>query len=290
VTALLAATRAIHFASLMALFGGSAYGSLLRRAGLSEPPLKPERALFTIAASLALVSGIIWFCLIAGQMSGDWRGSMDPGTLQLAASATRFGQIFLGRFVGLVALWFFCIVRTKPHGLGFSVLAGFLLALLAPISHAAAAGGDIAIMGAASDAAHLLTAGFWVGGLMILATLVPRSGGNPRTLLGPLRLFSIWGSFVVALLVLTGLINAISVLPASAMSFRNAYFDLLSVKVGLALAMVALAALNRWQLAPALRNGGSRAVGHLAASISAEVALGLTIVGIAGYLGVTAPH
>jgi copper resistance protein D len=215
---------------------------------------------------------------------------MDPGTLQLAASATRFGQIFLGRFVGLVALWFFCIVRTKPHGLGFSVLAGFLLALLAPISHAAAAGGDIAIMGAASDAAHLLTAGFWVGGLMILATLVPRSGGNPRTLLGPLRLFSIWGSFVVALLVLTGLINAISVLPASAMSFRNAYFDLLSVKVGLALAMVALAALNRWQLAPALRNGGSRAVGHLAASISAEVALGLTIVGIAGYLGVTAPH
>lgn len=95
---------------------------------------------------------------------------------------------------------------------------------------------------------------------------------------------------MVALLVITGLISAVSILPLSAMSFHNAYFGLLLVKVGLALAMIALAALNRWRFAPALRNGEGRAARCLAGSISAEIALGVTVVGIVGYLGLMAPH
>ena len=289
-TALLAAVRAIHFLSLMAVFGGSTYGLLLRRAGLAEPPAKWARVLFAVAASLAFVSAVAWFCLIAGQMSGDWHGSIDPATLRLVGSATRFGEIFVIRFIGLAVLLPICL-SLKARTTGLSILAALLLASLAPISHAAAAtGGDIAIIGATNDGLHLLMAGFWLGGLMILILLVGMHWKSPAELLGPLRIFSVWGTLVVAVLVMTGLFNAVSILPRSALSLRNAYFALLALKVGLALAMIGLASLNRWQFAPALRSGGHSAVRTLAGSVGTEIALGVAVVGIAGFLGLIGPH
>jgi len=289
VIALLAAARAIHLASLMAIFGASAYLVLLRRAELPCPPARPMRILLVLAASLALASSTAWFCLIAGQMSGSWANATDLPTLRLAASGTRFGQIFLARFVGLTALWLLCVFP-RVHALAIAILAGLLLATLGFVSHAAAINGDLAFGAAANDAVHLLTAGFWLGGLMALALLVPRHWRDPAELLGPLRIFSIWGTLVVALLVATGMINAVSILPLSALSFHNPYFGLLAVKVGLALAMVAFASLNRWRFAPAIRNQRAGAVRHLAGSIGAEIALGVSVVGIVGILGLIAPH
>jgi putative copper resistance protein D len=287
---LLAAARAIHFASLMAIFGGSTYAVLLRRAGFWKSPPKGVRALFAIAATLAIVSGIIWFCLIAGQMSGSWQGSVDPSVLQLAASGTRFGHIFLTRFIGLIGLWLVCVIKPRRNTLALPILAGLLLVSLAPISHAAASGGDIATTGAVSDAIHLATAGFWLGGLMVLSLLIASHRGDGAALAGSLRIFSFWGSAVVALLAITGVMNALSILPVPMMSLSNPYFDLLLVKVGLTAVMVVLAALNRWRFAPALPGGGERSMRQLASSVGLEIALGLLVVAIVGILGTMAPH
>jgi putative copper resistance protein D len=290
VTELLAAVRAIHFASLMTIFGGSAYAALLARARLWEAHARTARVLFVSAATLAIVSGIVWFGLIAGQMSGSWQGSLDPRILQLAATDTRFGRIFLGRFIGLAALWLMCARGARLNSLSITLLAGLLLASLGPVSHAAASGGDIAIAGAANDAAHLLTAGFWLGGLVVLVMFVRRHWTDAASLLGALRLFSIWGTAVVGLLVVTGLINAISILPLPEMTLRNDYFDLLLVKVGLASVMIGLAALNRWHFAPALRTGGDKATRRLAYSVGIEIVIGFTVVAVAACLGLTSPH
>lgn len=246
--------------------------------------------LFTIAATLALVSGILWFCLIAGQMSGSWQGSFDPAIVEMAATGTRFGHIFLGRFAGLMALWLVCVVRLRSHGLASSILAGLLLIALGPVSHAAASGNEIFSVGAISDAAHLLTAGFWLGGLLILAIFLQRNWADRVSQLGALRLFSIWGTPVVAVLVITGLINAISILPVSEMTLHTSYFDLLVTKVGLASVMIGLAALNRWHFGPALRTGGQRAKRQLTITVGSEIVLGVTVVSVAGLLGLTAPH
>jgi putative copper export protein len=54
--------------------------------------------------------------------------------------------------------------------------------------------------------------------------------------------------------------------------------------------MVRLAALNRWSFAPALANGGERNVRHLATSVGVEIATGVVIVSIVGYLGTMSPH
>ena len=285
----LAAARAIHLASLMSIFGASAYLVLLQCADLPQPSIRATRGLFVTAASLALPSSAIWFSLIAGQMSGSWANSIDLTTLELAASSTRFGQIFLARFAGLAALWLLCAF-VRVNSWAVAILAGLLLASLGPVSHAAAINGDIALAGATNDALHLLTAGFWLGGLMVLALLIPRHWGKPAELLGPLRIFSVWGTYAVALLVTTGLINAMSIVPMSAMSLHTSYFRLLSAKVGLALMMIALASLNRWRFAPHLRTGGEGSVRSLTASVRAEIVLGVIVVAIAGYLGLTAPH
>jgi putative copper resistance protein D len=119
---------------------------------------------------------------------------------------------------------------------------------------------------------------------------VQRHWADPAALIGALRLFSVWGTAAVAVLVITGLINAISILPVSEMFLRNSYFDLLLVKVGLASVMVGLAALNRWHFTPALRTGGTGTTRHLAYSIGTEIVLGFTIVSIVGFLGLMAPH
>ena len=289
-SALLAAARAIHFASLMAIFGGSAYAGLLRRRNLGGPSAGSLRTLFMIAATLALVSGLAWFCLVAGQMSGSWGGSVDPSVLKLAASGTRFGHIFLARLIGLIGLWLLSAAARRRGALAIAILAGLLLASLAPVSHPGASGGEIAIAGTASDATHLLAGGFWLGGLMALALLILSRRRDAAALVEPLRIFSGWGSAVVALLVLTGVGNALSILPLSAVAPRNPYFDLLLVKVGLAAAMVCLAALNRWRFAPALPGGGERPMRHLAFSVGAEIALGLLVVAIVGFLGTMSPH
>jgi putative copper resistance protein D len=274
----------------MAIFGGSLYAALLWRAGFRRLPSGRTRALFAIAATLAIFSEIVWFCLIAGEMSGSSQGSFDPATLEVAATATRFGHIFVGRFIGLVALWLMCVLGMRSKHLGVPILAGLLLASLGPISHAAATGTDIASVGAISDAAHLLTAGFWLGGLLVLAMLLQRHWRDRDSVVGALRLFSTWGTAAVAVLVISGLINAILIVPPTMMSLRNSYFGLLLVKVGLAFAMIGLAALNRWRLAPAFRRGGEGAMQHLTASVGSEIALGFTIIAIAGLLGFISPH
>ena len=245
--------------------------------------------LFVGAALFALASAVLWFWLIAGQMSGDLRGSLDPATLGLVATDTRFGRIFLARFLGLVALWLLCRGGVARRGGAIAILAGLLLASLAPISHAAADTGSM-IVGIASDAAHLLTAGFWLGGLVVLAMLALRHWCDRAALIGPLRLFSLWGAAAVGILVVTGLINAVSIVPLSAVSLHDHYFELLLLKVALAAAMIGFAALNRWRFAPALENGGRGALRQLTSSIGVELLLGIAIVTIAAFLGLTGPH
>lgn len=288
-TALLAAARALHFLSLMAMFGGSAFAWLTARAQIWGAPVRPVQILFVSAASLAIVSGVAWLCLIAGQMSGGWQGMFDPATLELVMSGTRFGQIFTGRFIGLAILWIMCVAGIKSDRPAIPILAGLLLASLAPISHAAAGGRESPFWGTLNDAVHLLTAGFWLGALMVLALLISRRQDKTEALADQLRLFSRWGSFVVAMLVLTGLINAASILPASARSLHNSYVDVLLSKIGLVSIMAGLAATNRWHFVPDLKTDRGRNARYLAISIQVELLLGMMVVAIVGYLGLMAP-
>ena len=284
-----AAVRAIHFASLMAIFGAGTYLVLLRRHLRIEMPARAAQILFAWAATLALVSAVAWLFLVAGQMSGDWRAALDPVAIRLVASGTAFGRIAVWRIAGLSVLWLLLLFRGPSPSLIVAIVAALLLGALGLTSHAAASSGDFGLVRAANDAVHLLAAGFWLGGLLVLAALLWRHHRVPTSLRGPFHLFSAWGTYAVALLVLSGISNAASILPVRSISSHSAYTDVLAIKIMLALTMIALAVINRMQLVPALGDGENKVTRFLAHSVAAEILLGALIVGLAGYLGLMPP-
>jgi putative copper export protein len=161
------------------------------------------------------------------------------------------------------------------------VLAAIALALPAATSHAAAASpAGFAILGATLDAAHLLTAGFWIGGLAVLVALFRRR--EPNILLA-LSLFSDWAIIAVLLLVMTGLINGASIILGDEGAPSALYLAVLGTKLALVAAMLMLAATNRFRLMP---KGRDRTIARNAAL---ELALGFIVVLLAGALGQLQP-
>ena len=288
--ALLAAIRAAHFMSLMAAFGAGVFQTLLRRHRLGEAPARTTRVFFPAMATLGLITAVIWLFMAAGQMAGDWHAALDPGTLKIVLGQTKFGRIAVWRIGGLMLFWIVCLGRGRSRDLAAALLTALLLGSLALTSHAAAAEGGLPPLArAGNDAVHLLAAGFWVGGLIVLGALVWSRHAAPSTLIAPFRLFSRWGTVAVALLVLSGITNAAIILPIHAVTPHNAYADLLAIKIALALGMIALAVINRQQLVPALGSHNGRLVRQLAASVAAEIFSGALVIGIVGYLGQMPP-
>jgi copper resistance protein D len=287
-TVLFAAVRAVHFISLMVVFGAAALSALLRAHKIAGPPDRMTRIVFPAAAALGFVTAIAWFFVVAGRMLGDWRGMLDPANLRLVATATAFGRVAVWRMAGLALM--LCLSPARTRTGMTAALAALLLGSLGLTSHAAAAAGDLPLLRAGNDAAHLLAAGFWIGGLVVLASFVRQHLRQPQKLVAPFRLFSRWGSVAVVVLIFSGIVNAASILPAHSLSTANSYVDILAVKIVLALGMVVLAVVNRLELVPALDAGHANTARQLSLSVFAEIILGIVVIAIVGYLGQMAPQ
>ena len=279
----------MHFAGLMTVFGAAAFLALLRACRIAMPPERTLYVLFPAAAGLSFLTGGVWLLLVVGNMAGDWRAGFNASMLSLVTTSTEFGRIALWRLVGLVLLFALSLGRVTARPKILALVSALLLAALGLTSHAAAAAGALPMLRAAGDALHLLTAGFWVGGLAMLAVIIARDYDDPQKLIAPFRLFSRFGTVAVALLVTSGIANAMAILPVNAMSPRNAYADLLAFKIALALSMIALATTNRFQLVPAIGFANGGVVRQLRYSVFAEIALGALVIAVVGYLGQMAP-
>src|SRR5262249_6117751 len=134
--------------------------------GIGMPGTTLHRTLFA-ASLVALATAVLWLCITTVQMSGGL--ALDD--LTLVVMKTTFGNVFLIRLALLLLL---CVLAVAANAAVGTVTAGAALALLAVTSHAAAARPQ---MGTITDAFHLLTGGFWVGGLVVL---VPEVLAKPR--------------------------------------------------------------------------------------------------------------
>jgi putative copper resistance protein D len=276
---LFAATRALHFFSLALLFGGALFETMARK---TIPGLEPAPLPWRRAAILALLTALAWLGLAAGQMSGDWTRALNPHTVITVLTDTRFGAVFMGRAFLLLAL---LVAAFSGRVRWLAVLAGAALAAISLTSHAAASSPlHFAFVGATNDAIHLLTAAFWIGGLAWLLALF---SGTRNLLLPALALFSDRGLIAVLLLVMTGIINALTILLSGPGHPSMVYVTLLCIKIALAAGMIGLAIVNRVRLMPRLRAGGDSQ--SLRASILMELGLGIAILVLVGVLGLTAP-
>jgi putative copper resistance protein D len=271
---ILAGARGLYYCALLSLFGELAFGLLLR-AKLPVILAPNDKAIRWSALTLALAGGTAWLLAAAGQMAG----ALSWDALAATITATLFGQLFVARTIALLglALAFFSRHGAKPALL----LAAIALALPAATSHAAASSpAGFAVLGTLLDAVHLLTAGFWIGGLVVLAMLFRR--GEPNMLLA-LSLFSEWAMIAVLLLVMTGLINGASILLGDTGAPSLSYLAVLGAKLALVAVMLSLAILNRLRLMPA----GEHL--RIARNAAWELGLGLIVVLLAGVLGQLQP-
>ncbi len=271
---MIALVRGLYFCATLLLFGLSAFGFLLRTK-LPAIPAARDAPLRWIFLLLAMVAGGAWLGLAAAAMAD----AMDSQAVMTTATDTVFGQFFLARMTALATIALLLVLR---RGQALIVLLSTLALILpAATSHAAAASpAGFAAIGAVTDAVHLLTAGFWLGGLVLLLLLFRR--GEPH-MLPALSLFSDWAMMAVLLLVMSGMINSASILLGQQGRPSPVYLGALGLKLALVAGMIGLALVNRFRLMPAGR------AGRIAYHSALELGAGLAVALIAGLLGQLQP-
>jgi putative copper resistance protein D len=146
-----------------------------------------------------------------------------------------------------------------------------------------------------SDIVHLATASVWVGGLLPLLIFV--RPGRELTALGRyqiVRRFSTLAVWSVALLAVSGLANTWFMTDGLQHLFGTEYGDLVLIKIGLFIAMLGFAGVNRFRLTPRLaKSAGTpsddNAPRLLCWSTAAEIALGFLVICVVAVLGGTEP-
>lgn len=257
------------------------------------------------AVALLLLSGLLSLAYQATVVTGRVGDAMSASTIFRLVSATQFGTVWLLRHGLLLLLAGLILLREREdpgwdwaafRGEGL-LLGATGLALMAWAGHATAVDpGGTAATGA--DALHLLAVGMWLGGLFPLYLLLRAAGNEAGADARPFAVLAARSFSQVALvamlaLLATGIWNSWNQVGSFASLVGTRYGRLLLLKLGLLLAIVALAGVNRRRLIPALA-GEAEAVGRpamrrLATFVGMELALGAAILAVVITLGVTPP-
>lgn len=298
--ALLAASRAVHFAAVVQLAGLLAFLVLI-----APGPARRLCLLAGASLALALVSDGAWLWAEAATMSGrPLAAAADPAILGTVLGATRFGRVFAIR-LALAALLAILLPAIRAHRrarLAALLAASGLLGSLAWTGHGAAGEGAGGALHLAANILHLLAAGAWLGGLVPLALFLAwaRRAEDRAAMTAArsaTRRFSTLGLLSVGSLLATGIVNTWFLAGTPPALLGTRYGQLLLVKIGLFLAMVGMAAVNRLRLTPLLlpaprggRRGTARdALRRLRRNSLVEAALGLAVIAIVGALGTLVP-
>jgi copper resistance protein D len=292
---LIIAARAVHFTAIALLFGAPLF-----RLAVAPPGMKLGRARWIepLAALAALLSGLAWFAGVAASMAGSWSDALTPDILAAVTEDTRFGRLWVVRLAWIVAIMA-VLALAKPSRLrdiGLLVLSAATMASLVGVGHGMAGSGGVASIHMVADMVHLLCAATWIGGLFFLGlavreALAPSAAPPDRDALRQaLRRFSHIGYGAVALLVGSGCINALILVPQPDKLISTDYGRVLLVKIALALLMVGVAVVNRVLLTPPVMTSGSPAsMRALWRSIVVEQGIGLLVLATVAVLGTIHP-
>ncbi|MFN9847641.1 MAG: copper homeostasis membrane protein CopD [Alphaproteobacteria bacterium] len=261
------------------------------------------RPLLAGSASLVLAGALVSLSAQTAVMAGDPAAAVDLDILSSVLGDSGFGRAIIVRLAAACAALAACLaLRPGPKlWMALSGIGAVVLATFAWTGHGAAEEGAAGLIHAAADVLHLLAAGIWLGALAAFAILLAgtRPAGD-RASLGSLhealKGFSGIGSAVVAIILATGLVNSwFLVGPDRILSMANSTYGLLLlVKLGLFVAMLGLAALNRFFLTPALQVGLAHdkpapAIATLRRTVLVETTVGVAIMILVGVLGTLAP-
>jgi putative copper resistance protein D len=254
----LVVARLLHYAAVTTLAGVSFFPLYAYAAAEPAGLFRWRQAVLLAAAAAALISGLLWFVFSVANMSGTMAGIADQEMLWTVVNETTFGSVWMARMVLAVIL---TVIAAHPfrkatagRDLITACLAAVLLASLAGTGHAQIEEGWIGLVHVGADAAHLLAAGAWLGGLVPLGFILldySMADGEPIVDVDPILLrFSNMGYAAVATLVASGLINSWFLVGSVSSLLTTLYGQILLAKVAFFAAMLALAAANRFWLVP----------------------------------------
>lgn len=291
--------RLVQFAAAMAAFGASAFRFYAAGWLPSDPGERVvarfdvwNRTLLWVSGLLMLLSGIAIVPLVAARMTGEESAAIDPSIIETVLSATSFGHRWCWHLLFTLLLLVGAAVARRRHAMNL-IWAALALASLGWVGHAAGASGWAGFGRELNQSIHLLAAGLWLGGLLPLGWLLgrARSGEEGFGAFGrhALPAFSQMGYAAVAAIAITGIVNTLILVGGVDALYATDYGQLLSLKILLYLAMVAVALRNRFRLMPRFADRNGAADGALYRSVLIEQALGLGILAAVSVLGTWAP-
>jgi putative copper resistance protein D len=301
------ALRWAHLVFALLLVGVFGFSLLAGRPSHSTARAWERRmlALARGAGAAALVTAVGLLALHAAYVAGRPGAALEPAAWLRVLGATQFGAVWLLR-VGVIALLVALVWAREREdstadwaalrGQG-GLLAAVGAGALAWAGHAAAVepGGTWAL---GSDLVHLVGAGVWLGALLPLRLLLRAAStpegadARPYAVLAARRFSRVaFGAMLV--LVATGVWNAWEQLGDVPSLIGTRYGWLLLTKLALLLPILALAAVNRSRLVPALGGDaatvGRPAMARLARFVAAEWLIALAILAVVAVLGTTPP-
>ena len=296
--------RAIHFAAT-----ATTAGALIFKGLVAEPALrgaqsaallldKRVRLLAWIGLAFAVASGLAWALSLTMSLSDEGVGeAVMSGALSDVLNLTQFGLVSKIRLALAIALAI-CLALNRWalwRWLALAMAVG-LVASVAWTGHAASTPLTLGYLHLASDVLHLVAASAWIGGLVPLVLLlgITRYHRAWASLeVEAVRRFSTLGIVSVAVLILSGFINAWILVGSFRGLVVTDYGQLLMLKLAAFAAMLAFAASNRFVLTPRLALASDKTRQDVLRAISRntliEIVLGLLIFAIVGVLGTLHP-
>ena len=292
------------YLDLTILFGVSLFGVQALRPDHRASAIA-RRYVCTVGttAALGILLSLWSIVVMAKAMTGATEyGALTSHIFGMILTTTTVGLAWIARLVALVS----CLVvvawlakRPIPH---FGLCAGLGAVALVTVTwagHGAMHDGATGYLHLASDIAHVLAAGAWVGALaafVLLASMRHAASTEAVEILSHTSNgFARLGTLIVATLLATGVFNYwLIVGPTLDGLFSSLYGRLLLLKLALFGAMLGLAAANRYRLSPQLETAldvgdHSDAVIALRRSLCMEAGLAVVILAAVAWLGVLSP-
>lgn len=256
-------------ASGMALFT-----AIFRRHLDTSLPLVRRVGLWSALTALLLV--VAHHCLEAARRSGDFSAMLDV-PLQKQVLYSPVGAANLLRLIALSLVATTFVSKTRRRS-AFGVLGTVAL----PVAFLVTGHTSIHPLRwilAPLLGTHLIVMAFWFGALPALFFASYRE--TPATAAALTASFTVLATWLVPLIAVSGIAMAAILLP-NLDALRQPYGLLLLAKLGGFVALMGLAALNKWRLGPGIATGGLSGATTFRRSLLAEYGL------VVGVLAVTA--
>jgi putative copper resistance protein D len=306
-------TRVVHFGACLLFFGIFAFDRFVAASILTNTKVEASdywqvriQMFSLILLPIILLSGVAWFVLVAATMSGlPLRQALQPEILKTVWTQTQFGTVWKWRLVfwlaaAAVAMFFYflkskVLFQKSPAWLQLP-FGCLLLSSLAWAGH----GREDSIWHLLADILHLLVAGLWPTGLLPLVMLLKklRQTSEPahwNSITALVRRFSAMSLGSVALLALTGWVNAWFLVGSFSNLIEQTYGRWLLAKIILFCFALTIGAMNLLWLKPRLSIEKARTqifettAAQLQFNVQTELAIGMVIVVVVAVLGILPP-